>query len=68
MGRLYGWGQSPISPPGNGSQSWRFCPLISLALAAAKRERDVFLSSADLGLLPDVQRDFWISQDHSFVH
>ena len=59
MGRRYGWDQSPISPPGNGSQSWLFCPLISLALAAAQRERDVPLISVSL---PDVQRDFWNSQ------
>ena len=41
MGRLFGWGESPISPPGSGSQSWLFFPLISLALAADDRERNV---------------------------
>ena len=59
-GRLYGWGQSPISPPGNGSQSWLFCPLISLALAAAE--------PGSRSPLPDVQRDFWNSQAAQIIH
>ena len=32
MGRLYGWGDFPISLLGGGPQSWLSCPLISLAL------------------------------------
>ena len=29
---LYGWGSALPTPPGSGSQSWLFCPLISLGL------------------------------------
>ena len=72
MGRLYGWGESPITPPGSGSQSWLFCPLFSLALAAAERARDVPLhSTGSRSPLPDAQRDFWNSQatqNIQFVH
>ena len=39
--RLYAWGDSPILPPGAGSQSWLFCPLISLGLVHAERARSV---------------------------
>ena len=63
MGRLFGWGESPISPPGSGSQSWLFFPLISLALAADDRERNVPLyPTGSRSPLPDVQRDFWNSE------
>ena len=61
--------QSPISPPGNGSQSWLLCPLILLTLAAAERERDVPLySTGSRSPLPDVQRDFWNSQTAQIIH
>ena len=30
LGSLYGWGSPPVTQPGTGSQSWLFCPLISL--------------------------------------
>ena len=40
-GRLYGWGEGPITSPGQGTQSWLFCPLISLALAVLERGRGV---------------------------
>ena len=32
LGPLYGWGSSSPSLPGEGPQSWLFCPLISLGL------------------------------------
>ena len=41
MSRLHGWSESSITLPGSGSQSWLFCPLISLALVAAERARNV---------------------------
>ena len=64
MGRLYGWeGVSLPSLPGSGSQSCLSCPLISLALAAAKRARGVLpYSKRPRSSVPDVQRDFWSSQ------
>ena len=33
---LYGWGRGDPTPPGSGTQSWLFCPLISLGLALAE--------------------------------
>ena len=44
-GRLYGWGDPPITAPSNGTQSWLLCPLISLALAGAERAHGVPLCS-----------------------
>ena len=41
FGSLYGWGDSPPSPPGVGTQSWFFCPLISIALGAVELSRGV---------------------------
>ena len=38
---LYGWGSSRPSPPGSGTQSWLFCPLISLGLAVAESNRGI---------------------------
>ena len=35
LGSLYGSGSPPVTQPGTGSQSWLFCPLISLGLLAA---------------------------------
>ena len=40
---LYGWGSSRPSPPGSGTQSWLFCPLISLGLALAESNRGFLL-------------------------
>ena len=63
MGSLYGWGESPISPPGSGPQSWLFCPLISLGLVAAEQARGAPLySTGSRSPVPDVQRAFWCSQ------
>ena len=45
MGPLYGWGSPPVTPPGSGSQSWLFCPLISLGLVAAERIRGAAIFS-----------------------
>ena len=54
--------KSPIAPPGSGSQSWLFCPLISLALAA-ERARGVRLhSTGSRSSVPDVRRDLGCSQ------
>ena len=33
---LFGWGRDNPTPPGSGTQSWLFCPLISLGLALAE--------------------------------
>ena len=34
LGSLHGWWSPPVTQPGTGSQSWLFCPLISLVLSA----------------------------------
>ena len=60
MGRLYGWGDSPITPPGGGPQSWLFCPLISLALESIEIARGVSRwSTGSRHPVPDPQREFW---------
>ena len=41
FGDLCGWGSGPITAPGSGTQSWLFCPLISMALARAEVLRSV---------------------------
>ena len=57
------WMGVRLPSPGSGSQSWLFCPLISLASAAAERERDLPLySTRSRSPFPDMQRDFWNSQ------
>ena len=62
MGRLYGWGNFAISPPGGGPQSWLFCPLISLALESIGIARGVSRqSTGSRHPVPDPQRDFWCS-------
>ena len=38
---LYGWGSSSPSLPGEGPQSWLFCPLISLGLLVVEARRAV---------------------------
>ena len=38
---LYGWGRGDPTPPGSGTQSWLFCPLISLGLALAQSRMGV---------------------------
>ena len=51
-----------ILPPGAGSQSWLFCPLISLGLVHAVRARSVALySTGSRTPLPAPQHDFWMS-------
>ena len=62
MGRLYGWRDSPISPPGGGPQSWLFCPLISLALESIEIARGVSRwSTGSRHPVPDPQCEFWRS-------
>ena len=55
-------GDSPISPPGGGPQSWLFCPLISLALESIEIARGVSRwSTGSRHPVPDPQREFWCS-------
>ena len=62
-------GDSPILPPGASSQSWLFCPLISLGLVHAERARSVALySTGSRTLLLALQHDFWMSCASDIVH
>ena len=63
LGSLYGWGDSPPSLSGVGTQSWFFCPLISVALGAVELSRGV--SMYEFGRrspVPDDQVAFWTQQ------
>ena len=62
LGSLYGWESPPVTQPGTGSQSWLFCPLISLGLVATERTRGVPpFSTGSRAAEPDLQREFWIT-------
>ena len=37
-GRVYGWGNPPLSVPGHGTQFWLFCLLISLSLLQLEQQ------------------------------
>ena len=57
---LYGWGSSRPSPPGSGTQSWLFCPLISLGLARAESNRGIPpYSTGSREHVPPEQSLFW---------
>ena len=67
MGRLHGWGDSPITPVGGGLQSWLFCPLISLALESIEIARGVSRWSTG-SRHPVPQREFWCSTALEIIH
>jgi len=57
----YGWGPGrPLAVPGSGTQSWLFCPLISLGLAEAERAMhcDVW-SVGKRQPVPAMQAAYW---------
>ena len=57
---LYGWGSSRPSPPGSGTQSWLFCPLVSLGLALAESNRGIPpYSTGSREQVPPDQSLFW---------
>ena len=69
MGPLYGWGSSPPSLPGEGPQSWLFCPLISLGLLVVEARRAVPLySTGPRAPVPDPQAQFWTSRARDVIH
>ena len=58
--RIYGWGSPPLAVPGNGTQSWLFCPLISLGLLSFELESS--LQPWSIGcraVVPSAQARFW---------
>ena len=62
LGSLCWWASPPVTQPGKGSQSWLFCPLISLGLLAAERTRGVPpYSTGSRVAVPDRQREFWLT-------
>ena len=57
---LYGWGRGDATPPGSGTQSWLFCPLISLGLALAESRLGVPpYSTGNREQVPSEQSQFW---------
>ena len=53
---LYGWNTSSLSRPGEGSQSWLFCPLISLI---GNQFGVLAFSTGPRAPVPDSQIQFW---------
>ena len=57
---LYGWNTSSLSRPGEGTQSWLFCPLISLGLRSLEINLGVVaFSTGPRAPVPDSQFQFW---------
>ena len=57
---LYGWRRGDPTPPGSGTQSWLFCPLISLGLALAESRLGVPpYSTGNREQVPSEQSQFW---------
>ena len=57
---LYGWGRGDPTPPGSGTQSWLFCPLISHGRALAESRMGVHsFSTAIREQVPSGQSQFW---------
>ena len=60
LGALYGWGRGALSMPGQGTQSWLFCPLISLGLALSEERSGTALwSTGRRAIVPAPQVAFW---------
>lgn len=61
-GRVYGWGNPPLSVPGQGTQSWLFCPLISLGLLQLEQQTGQQLwSTGQRAEVPQAQLNFWLA-------
>ena len=60
FGAFFGWGSGPLTVLGSGTQSWMFCPLISLGLERAEVLRGVvpFSVGGRAQISPD-QAQFW---------
>lgn len=57
---VYGWGQPPLSIPGEGRQSWLYMPLISLGLRRAELSFDATpWSTGNRDPVPSLQQRFW---------
>ena len=57
---LYGWDSPTLSQPGEGTQSWLFCPLISLVLLVVETRFAVLpFSTGPRAPVPDGQIQFW---------
>ena len=68
LGPLYGWGEHPITVPGQGPQSWMFCPIISLALAVVERARGVTpFSTGPRSVVPPAQEQYWMTHAAAIV-
>ena len=66
---LYGWGRGDPTPPGSGTQSWLFCPLISLGLALAESRLGVPpYSTGNREQVPSEQSQFWATHALPIIH
>ena len=69
LGPLYSWGASSPSPPGEGTQSWLFCPLMSLGLWALEvRHAVLAYSTGPRAPVPDPQAQFWTAHAGDVIH
>ena len=69
LGPLCGWGASSPSPPGEGTQSWLFCPLMSLALLSLEARHAVPAhSTGPRAQVPDPQAQFWTAHAGDVIH
>ena len=60
VGNAYGWGGGPLAADFGSTQSWRYCPLISLGLLAAERRRGFTeWSTGNRRPVPDDQIAVW---------
>ena len=66
---LCGWGRGDPTPPGSGTQSWLFCPLISLGLALAESRLGVPpYSTGNREQVPSEQSQFWATHALPIIH
>ena len=64
LGSLHGWRSPPVTQPGTGSQSWLFCPLISLELLATERTHGV---QHKIQSRCARQREFWLTHSGDII-
>ena len=69
LGPLYSWGASSPSPPGEGTRSWLFCPLMSLGLWALEARHAVpAYSTGPRAPVPDPQAQSWTAHAGDVIH
>ena len=60
MSPLYGWDARTLSRPGEGTQSWLFCPLISLGMLQLETTLNILAyTTGPRAPVPECQRQHW---------